>query len=311
MKPLRIFTPVFGPKHIKLLDRALGRSFMWPKNHEAISKAKWTLFIHQSEFEQVMTVATKILPEEQIETIEDNGSLSDLIAWRGVLMCEALVKVMRKCIEEKTPMLMATPDFIWADGTISNMIQLAKQPGACVALPHPRVLPETLDTLDYLDHPMSSPDLVRVAMAHPHKSWTTSELGKHHGTPKGGILWRKMGPGLITLAHRMPSPYLVNFVSTDIDFFTSNTSEKRAAFGAWDHDWASHLIQQQRWRQILSSDVGFMAEVTSPEDNVPPWTPMNTTTPDDFWLQERTDHLFNQKIGRQYISTFRWDESNG
>lgn len=297
---LRIWTPVWGEKHIGLLTAALGRSFLWPKNHEAIKDAKWMLMIHGSEYQQVMAAATKILPEEQIETIEMSESMSDLTAQRGILMNDALLTIIPKCLSDKSQMLISTPDFIWGDGTIANMRRLGEQKGTCVALAHPRVKPTIIRALE-LDAPTDNFGLVTLAMKHPHESWVTSELGKDPNTThKGGILWRKISPGMITVQHRMPSPYLVNFLPSDLDYFKTDTPSKRAAFGAWDHDWPEVLLEHERWRMILSSDVGFMAEVTSDGDNMSGFGPIDHGEPDSYW-HGQTHHRMN----RQFVATMR------
>lgn len=301
MKPIRIFTPVFGKKHISWLDRVLGTSFNWPKNKSALREAQWTLFIHSGEFEQVMTVVTKILPEQQIETIECHDNLDLMTAKRGVLMCEAFVKAMRACLKDGRQLLISTPDFIWADGTIANMRQLAQNPNTCVSLPHPRVTPSIIEGLT---KPLNSPELVNLFEHHAHRAWITSELGKHSGSMIGGILWQRLN-GVITLQHRMPSPYLLNLIPSDLDYFTTTDPQRLAAWGAIDHTWAVHLCESERWRMLLSSDLGFMCEVTEPGDNIPKEHQLNTQHPDDFWKQERNDHLLHQKLNRQYVATFR------
>ncbi len=303
MKPLRVFSPVWGPKHLDLLERCLGPSLRWPKNFEAIKDAKWNILCHASEFNRVVEIATKILPPEQIDTIEAHQSIAELTSRRGVLMNDALFVVARKCLEENAQMLMATPDFIFGDGTISNMRQLGKQDGTCVSMAHPRVLPSILDHISP-DRALSNQELVTLAMKNPHEAWVSSEFGKDpNGTTVGGILWRRLSPTVVTLQHRMPSPYLVNFMQSDLENFRA-----AEAFGNWDHGWSVKLIEEERHRMILSSDVCFMAEVTSPECNVPPMRPINHVDPDDFWSQERTDHLLNHKINRQYVATFRSHE---
>lgn len=309
MKPIRIFTPVFGVKHINWLDRALGRSLNWPDNRRAMKDAKWLLFLHPSEFQQVMTVATKYCPQEQIETIESDLPLAQLTAERGIQMCIAFAQGIRMCLADGRQMLISTPDFIWSDGSIYNMRQLAQEKNSCLAVPHPRVTPEILGSLDghevagFQGH--SQEKLVTLARQFAHASWIMSENGKHTGTFKGGILWRPQGNACQTLQHRMPSPYLCNFINDDLKYFTQVKEGKHQAWGAIDHDWAVALCEQQRWRQVLSSDLAYMCEVTEQNDNVPPVMPMNNVNPDDFWTQDRQDHLLHHKLNRQFIATFR------
>lgn len=300
MKPLRIYTPVFGAYHIGLLDRCLGQSLRWPKNAEAIKDARWTLLIHPSEFSQVMEVATKILPEKQIDTVESDQSLEITIKRRGVLMCRVMANTIQRCNNENSQMLISTPDFIWSDGTIANMRAMAEQKNVVVSVPHIRVMPGILTRLE---HPLPSDKLVDLAMAYPHESWRSSEYGRHDGTFKGGILWRRVN-GVIAMQHRMPSPFLMNFAPEDFNFFAG----EEAAFGAIDHTWAEHLVRSQRWRYALSSDLGFMAEVTEPGNNVPPKHAPNIVEPDAFWTQERDYHLLHQETNRQFIACLRGEK---
>ncbi len=310
MKPIRIFTPVFGKKHISWLNLALGRSLNWPDNRQALEGARWTLFIHKTEFAEVMTVATKYFSESQIDTIESDLNLGVLIRERGVRMCEAFVQTIKKCLIENSQMLISTPDFIWSDGSIANMKALSKQRNSCISVPHPRVTPEILNALSGLEAAglpgPSSDRLVSYARKHAHASWQMSEFGKHHGTFKGGILWRPGANNTQTLQHRMPSPYLCNFVPEDIQYFAKKDADgEPQAWGAIDHTWAQALCEQNRWRMILSSDIAFMCELTEAGDNVPPQESLNFNHPDDFWTQERPDHLLHHKFNRQFIATFR------
>ncbi len=305
MKPLRIWTPVWGQKHIRLLEKGLAQSLLWPKNFEAIKNAQWNIFCRTEEFDQVMNVVTTVLPEEQIETVEAIESCDELTAKRGDLLCKAFLKVIESCLNDKSQCLISTPDFIWGDGSIANMRILGQQENTIVSLPHPRVLPSIIDFIHNIPRP--NYDLVTLAMANPHRSWASSEYGCNpSSTEVGGILWRRtLTPGVITLQHRMPSPYLCNFIPPDLEFFRTDDDKKKAGFGAIDHDWAERYVEQQRLRMILSSDVAFMAEVTDADKNVPPLRGFNATEPDIFWKQEREEWMLHHKTNRQYIATFR------
>ncbi len=296
MKQIRIFTPVFGEYNISLLEKALGKSLLWPKNHEAIKGAKWALMIHHTEFQRVMEIATKILPEADLEPIEMTIPLQDLIDKRGVLMAG----VIDQCVREDRQLLISTPDFIWAEGSLHNMQILAQQRDTCIAVPHPRVLTSILDFIH--EKPLEPYDLVTLHRKHQHRSWYTSEIGHNPtGTWKGGILWRRTAPGIVTLSHRMPSPYLLNVNKDDLAFF----QHEAHAFGAIDHDFTSNLIESERLRTVLSSDLAFMAEVTMPNNNVPPPEAAAPNEPDAYWKQERKEHLLCHRMNRQFICTFR------
>lgn len=302
MTPLRIFTPAWGEKHLNLLENALGKTLRWPRNYEAIKHARWNIMCHVSEREPVMEIATKILPREQIDLLEFGVEIHQLTASRGIIMNEALIRIVALCIQEKAQMLMSTPDFLWGDGTIEKMIKSAEgRPRVCVPIMHPRVLPQIMEELGA---PLNNFELATKAMKYPHSSWVSSEDGASpSGTRIGGIRWMRVKKGVISVQHRMPSPYLVNFTFDDYKFFQIDTPEKRAAFGAWDHDWSCELLKQGRIRQMQGSDAGFMAEVTSPECNVPPMGPYNASEPDIFWHED-----YNHQINRQFVSCFRYGE---
>lgn len=296
---MRIFTPAWGPKHLNLLNKALGQCFLWPENHEVVKDAVWSILTHDSNRIDVFEAAARIVPEKNIDLMIYNGPIQQLTQAREFVMLDCLYKMMEKCINEKVPMLIATPDFIFGDGTLSAMAAIGSQDNVCVSIPHPRVLPCVIDHIG--ERPMSNPELISLAFKHPHKAWTSCEVGKDpSGSYIGGISWRWVGCGVAAVQHRMPSPYWVNFTPDDIHFFKNPTGRRMSAFGAWDHDWPELLIEQGRQRLIGSSDIATLIEVTDPDMNVPPLTKANLLEPDSF--QHSENHF---KINRQFISSFR------
>ncbi len=294
---MRIFTPCWGRKHLNLLEKALGTSFLWPGNHQLVREANWTFLTHGFDKKKIIEIASKIIPENQIDFIPFHGSPYDLTAKREFVMLDALYIMMERCIKENRPMLIATPDFIFGDYSIRNMALIGDQDGVCVSMPHPRVLPCTLNEIT--ERPMSNAELISLAFKHPHKSWTLCEAGlKESGTYIGGIYWKKMSEKLVSVQHRMPSPYYVNFKPQDIHFFKTPTGRRLSAFGAWDHDWPELLINEGRQRLIGSSDIATLIEVTDADLNVPPITIGKEA--DKFQHSE-----LHYRINRQFISSFR------
>ena len=303
MRPIRIFTPVWGSKYIEWFEKALCGSLLWPKNFEVIKHAKWSILCHHSEFHQVAEIASKVLPPEQIETMEVNGPMEDLNRWKGIRMNEGVVSAMKKCVDQDSLFLMATTDFIYGDGTLANMIKEASVRRSCISMAHFRVHPTILPELNA---PLSNYELVSLSRKHPHMSWTESEWLKNpSGSPVGGITWRDEGNGIHSVRHRMPSPYLCNITQEDVNFMATQNDEKMAAFGAFDHDWPAELIKQERFRLILSSDQAFMGEVTSPGDNCPTLRVVNPNEPDAFWHDHDEHNRLHHQMNRQFISCFR------
>lgn len=297
---LMLFTPCWGEKHLNLLRTTLGRSLRWNKNYEVVKNAHW-VFVCDDEVEQLKEIAPKILPEASFEIISRPG-LRTLSSYGEALM-SVFTHLVDRCIVDKSPMLVSTPDFLWADGALSNLAAVASLPGLCAAVPHIRVLPTILDELDANEkfRPYPPPNGARLmysAWRHPHPAWTMSNLnGDTSGIYKGGVGWQRVSPTIALVTHVMPSPFWCNFTSSDMVFFRLFPNN---AWGAFDHNWPAHLLQNDRLRLIGSSDAVCMAEVTDKDANVPPAIALDPANPAAFHLDG-----FNIRMQRQFVSVFR------
>jgi hypothetical protein len=270
-KSLHIFTPVWGDKFTHLLRHALGRSFQFPLNVESLNSAVWTLLTTPEDNETVLENAHRILPNAEIRIIL-NPRLSEPNAPVGALKMQALLKVIQTCLDEKSRLLMSTPDFIWGNGSIETMLIASEAPGTCASLAHMRVLP-TILTTDLLRR--SNADLMDLGLLHSHPSWTACDATlETNGIYHSGIAWRQLpAQNLILVQHQMVSPFLVNFLPSDLEFFSKWKGMTPPAFGEWDHNWPTELINQGRLRYIGSSDAACMLEVTDVTSNMPPLLP--------------------------------------
>jgi hypothetical protein len=298
---LHVFSPVWGSHFTNLLEHALGRSFKWPLNAIALKNCIWTLLTTPESQNEILKLAHSIIPTAEIR-IQTSDRLTESNAPIGALKIQALLKSIAQCLDEKTSMLMSTPDFIWADGSIQNMWDESypdEGQGLCVSIAHMRVLPEFI--CDFL-----SPDndeMVSRGLRHAHFSWAGGEIGPYNanGIYHSGLAWRHVpGCRMITVQHQMPSPFLVNFTESDLTEFSRWKGMTPPSFGEWDHNWPSKLIDEGRLRYIGSSDVAFMVEITEPDKNVPPLEPARTPH-DQFFRSEPS-----VKIQKQFISTFRY-----
>lgn len=304
------YTCVWGDQYIDWMNRALVRSLSWPGNKAAMQACKWTIFGEREKVQRIFEVATQVVPFHQID-------FQDLIFHSPgqVNMLQQMMRVMQKCLLDKQPMLTAPPDTVFSDGAVESLLDWAAQPGTCVAVPHPRVLPEIM--LDLNATPPSNAELVTMALEkHPHKCWTTADMSLNvSGTYVGGLAWEKYGDKLWGVRHRLPTIYMSNFTDEDRKFFSRTYMGQPMQYGMWDHEWPGALVvgpepvkegkvwkvkSNQRQRTVGFSDDTFIVEVTDAWKNVPTQTLVNKGDPDAFHRNE-----FHNRINRQYIHQWR------
>lgn len=298
MKPVVMFTNVWGDNHLELMDKSLVKSLLWPKNNEALKEATWFIYTKKEEFEKARRIAEKIGVKEII--------LKPLPDWligtppqMGIVLLDHLQEIIKYCIENKAQMLMAPPDTFFSEESIPNLLKMARFGNTCVAVPHARVHPEALDLVS--DIPLSGVDLAKILKLHKHKSWEASEIGNPiQNSFVGGIAWERVNEKLCLVQHRLPTIYVANFVEQDAQFFRESHDGTEPVYGAWDHLWPMKLVREERQRMPGSSDVAFMLEVTKADQNVPALVEQKPGEPDAFWRNA----LHNQH-NRQFLFTLR------
>lgn len=296
-----LLTACWGEKNIQLFAKALGRSLRWPKNYAVVKQCKWVIITDGVPSADVLKhAASNLLPDAIIE-IRVKPSLS--VGNYGPSMMDAVLSLAHECIVNKTPMLMACPDFIFGDGTLAAFQSIGREPGVCVAVPHIRVTQGIFDKLALFDKygdnaGISNARLMHIAWQNPHKSWTTSEIfGDNYGCFVGGVSWERLSRTLVRVTHVLPSPFYVNFMPDDLVYFAQLS---KFGFGSWDHSWPSHLYENQRMRLVGSSDIACMAEITDEDMNVPPPAPFDHSKPSAFHLEG-----LHFNIQRQFVCSYR------
>ena len=312
-KPLRILTCVWGEKHVDWFLRGTAKTLSWKSNKEAIDGATWTIATRADEALKIQNQLVEQFPNVQIDikvipqVINQNGMDIDTanISHSGLILME-LVQEIKKCLETKSRFLLAPPDTVFSENAVKNMITIGDQEQTCVAVPHPRILPEFLDDEHFTTQSMPPDLMVKVIFnKYLHQSWKTAEIGlANQSSLVGGISWEKLASNdnelLIKVQHRLPTIYLASFQPEDLNFFINQPS-----FGSYDHVWpGERLIHQERQRTVGSSDAVFIAELTDFEKNNPPWTPQHTEvlkiTPDAFYRDN-----YHHRIARLFVSIFR------
>lgn len=288
---LKIFTPCWGKKHIELLKGCLALSLSWPKNREHVNGAEWVFVCeHESEFEEIKAIDKFYLFEGDVKAIIVPG-LSQSNPMQALM--PALMNTMRACIDEKSYFLMATPDFIFGDGTLGAFKTVGSDYGSCVSIAHMRVLPQVLDELTFVP---KNAELQSLGFKYPHGSWVHANASfKDNCSYAGGVRWWDIGNNVTCVEHHLTSPFFVSFLEADLDVFSGSDSDGQSRFMIWDHAWPQALFKYGRFRYIGSSDAAIMLEVTDPEKNMPPLSN----------LPGCSKNSVHNRIQKQFISVFR------
>jgi hypothetical protein len=294
MSRLEILSVFWGKEHFELFKRGTLKSLGWTKNKKEIfsHRSTWNIFTDKENFLEIEKAIDIYLPELHV-----NLSSADDLRKYTDSMQSALTWQINECLKYKSKLLLAPPDTIFADGSLTGMIKAGREKETCVVLPHPRVLPGIFT--EDLSLSVSQPEFVDLAWKHLHRSWADAEVDhKMRNSFSGGVSWQRLSPTLIEVQHRLPTPYLLNFTIEDLQYF-----ETCPGFGHFDHQWANDvLIPRGRQRFIGSSDGAFVVEVTDKEKNVPPIWPGDV---DSFWKRHtQAEH------NKQFLSYFRGSHGN-
>lgn len=288
---MNVFVPCWGKKHIDLFKRSLARSLSWPRNAKAMAGCTFYFVCEEPAEADDLVSHLRQLPfvckgEAFLFPPEMKSPRFD----RGIALVYPLLEMIRECLRGRRPLLMATPDFIYGDGTIAAFQAMGSEPGSCVSIAHLRVLPEILDMLYF----RSNAAFMSLGLQFAHRSWTDQPRNFH----KGGVKHWETAPATFAVQHFMPSPFYVNFIRDDLKHFGEKDplTGMPPGFGMWDHLWPSRLLEAGRLRYIGSSDIACMLEVTDADKNVAPIEGGKT----EFF---RT-HFHNKTQG-QFISCFR------
>lgn len=267
---LEILTIFWGKSHFELFQKALLKSFKFKRNLEALKGSTWNIITDQDQDKVI-----ELIPKEMNYTIR---SSSDFRTFCDATQ-NAMVWQTEECLKNKARLLIAPPDTIFGNGTISNLIEAARQEKTCVVVPHPRVTPQFLDTNEELWN-KSNQQLLGHAWKYLHRSWSDAEDGHPlQNSFVGGVVWKEIEPSLIEVRHYLPTVYLADFTKEDLDVFKSMSS-----FGSYDHEMPSKFVHEGRQRYVTSSDACFIVEVTEEAKNVPPiWSGAT----DSFWRSHR------------------------
>lgn len=301
MKPIRIFTPIWGDEYIHRFERGLLKSLLWPKNRETLTGniRYWHLFTTPEDMTRLNELVEATGYPFQLHGIDPIALQSP--EGKGAAVTTAATEIMDACVVDGSLFMTAFSDIVFADGSIEPMFALAQRPRVAVTVPHMRVLP---DFINLLDHPVQCAEMVTLAMKTAHPMWIDAEFGmKGFVRPVsnqfyGGVSWEKCG-NYYLVQHVIPNVWLANIEQSDVELI-----RKYESWGAYDHNWPGKLIDEHRDRVIGSSDAAFMVEVTEKDKGISPISHINTDHPDAFH-QDEYDYGKFHRTYRMCVSVFR------
>lgn len=299
MKPLRIYAPVWGNRHIDQFERAILKSFAWPKNAEALEGniRCWHIYTRAENKAKLSHLMERIGQPFDIRVLD---AFKDTTGQTAAL-CNAGLEVMQACVDDGSLFFTGETDFVFADGSIETMLSIAQRPRVTVTVPHMRVLPHFLELLD---HPVGCAEMVKLAMTCPHRTWLDAEIGvkgffrEHSNQYYGGLSWERSDK-MYLVQHVIPNAWISNIEPSDLDLM-----RKYNDWSAWDHRLPSKFIKEGRNRVIGSSDAAFMVEITSDQERNSPNSQINTAKPDAFYRDDWADGEHHNAY-RMCISVFR------
>lgn len=296
MKQLRIFTTVWGEKHLDWFKKYCLRSLSFEKNRLAIEDATWCVLTTGEDRPKIEAMIQESgLKLRHLEFIIFGPDFFENPHASGAFINQGLLLEISKNISMNTQMLLAPPDTIFGDGSVTSMREMARQRDSVIFVAHMRVLPD----IEVKDN-MSNANLVSSAFKHSHATWTFAQDGLDQiNSYVGGVSWKYLDQGLFAVTHRLPTPYLINWTPEDIVFF-----KNQLHWGVIDHAWPhACLIETERMRLVGSSDAAFMVEVTPADANIPPLAAYHDSEPDHFWK-----NLSHNKVNRMFSVILRAEE---
>lgn len=274
---LRLYTVAYGDKYLDWFKRGLLPSLYFSKNRLALENAN-TTWVLITDKEEAFHRAQELFPNIKIECYLPRRPEQDIQS------------EIENCLRTKSPFLMAPPDTIFSNGAIPTLIEAGRQPKTVVGMVHTRVNPSFLDAIPS----MTGAQLVSRAWEHLHRSWKWSEVKEFTNSNVGGVSWKKLSSHLVQVQHRLPTPYLVNFKPSDLEYF------RHEQFSVWDHEWPTKLVNEERWRYIGSSDAAYAVEVTEERMNCAASEYTDPNEPDVFGRE-----LSHNKLNRQVLAILR------
>ncbi len=268
-RSIRLLTMVEGDKYLDYLELCLFPSLFQPNNLPKILASgrcvEHCVICRDSAIPRILSLLKRY---GGIESQTSNYLFHFHQQGRdGLATLSALVWAMDRCLNDGSYLMLAMPDWFFGDGSISRMLDYAAGRDYCVAGLSLRVNDDSfMRNLLVTKLPIFNPQLVDMVFRDAHVSLKMSDVTQDQSSSRfSGVFTQPLGEGLWSVVHRLPNVFLASITKDDVDDFRRTDQ----GLSHWDWVWPSKLIQQGRYRYMGSSDLFFMAELTSPHGNVP------------------------------------------
>jgi hypothetical protein len=211
---------------------------------------------------------------------------------------------MRRCIYDGALLMIALPDFYFADGAMWNMLEYLDDRDMAVAGLQFRVIDE--DFVNWLrtlpeNQVLNACDLVDATFRFAHMTFKDSDITKpSNNSKRGGVFLKPIGDGLWSVIHRLPNVFLLSVTRECLAAF------ENAPFNAWDHVLPSSWIKRNRYKFLGSSDLFYAVELEGREGHGEPV--IGESLLNDWFLPETTG-VTHYVINRNFVGTLRGNNS--
>lgn len=301
-RSIRILTPAWG-KHLLYIDKVCLRSLFQPNNLPKLLE-------QGRKIHHLFIIPEGILPSWCHKYVERYKSLYNYrcMWFPKKTIDQAYLQCFKMCIEDDSLFMPALPDWFWADGSVSNMVEYVADRKMAVAGPYLRVRAE--EFLGWIDahglvgeKGLSSDRLVDLSFKYPHPISAHSDVTKPNNNARwSGIFTQPLAPGLWSYSCRVPNVFLASVTTDDwYDFYCSPHG-----YSHWDWQWPTKLMEDGRFKFFGSSDAFFMVDLTG-KDQSAPKVESNDLLMDDFVNDGRVEHKvkYHCTVSKFYTGVLR------
>ena len=257
-KSLYVWVPVWGEKHIDWFFKFTLSSLLKANNLPLISvnKEVQICFYTKDNDVSVIDIKMKEIAPSYKFTIVAESFFDDMAR---DMMSNFFIHMTDYCIKNQAFMLIAQPDLIFSNGTVSNLVELSDGKGVSIAVAHPRVSFESCmnKKIDLENISENTLDMVKAALTVQHSTLMHADETNDANSTLMGISTKNMSNGLAVI-HNLPSVFLCSPIKDDLVFF-----KRRCEFNIIDKHWPNLLFRQSRLKIIGSSDLAFIIELTN------------------------------------------------
>ena len=169
-------------------------------------------------------------------------------------IAELFHESLKKCIEKDEYLFLLMPDTVWGRGSVYNIVKYGIGQNACVLLPHLRAIKEEWE----LEMPCDIKHLVDELWRVPHQTTILADVRRRlNGSTTRQALWDM---GSFTLCnHYYPTVYFMK-PNEAMDKWWEGR-DKRHGWINYDTNFLDHVVKEQNYRVIGSSEVAFCVEL--------------------------------------------------